>query len=367
MLILGENNAFIPYLFAGVKPQIWYNWESPSSTQWTTVSFPLSSSSVAYGDGKFISADGQELAYTTDGLSWTKISTEKMFTDIFYSGGKFIGTGSSYIDCSLDGLTWTVNKIKTTIPFIRSVVSNDNGTFVAVGYNSDDNDKAAYSIDGGETWSEVILPSPAKWCGITYGDGKFVAVANDSDKVAYSTDGINWNQTTLPADSGLKDIAYGNGKFVVVSGGLLKTLVSDDGINWEFGITNISATGWGGLSYGDGRFVMSLYYQKYAAYSFDGSNWFLEVTPKVGGWNASAYGNGRFVITSKVTKDSACLIFTNGKSYFTSVENPTIDSIVYSAPNTPSSLTITSIGTGTITLDDKNVYTYNPSGNIIGH
>lgn len=47
---------------------------------------------------------------------------------------------------------------------------------------------------------------------------------------------------------------------------------------------------------------------------------------------------------------------------YTLEATPTTASTVYSEPNTTSALTITSVGTGTITLSDNNTYTYNQSG-----
>ena len=48
---------------------------------------------------------------------------------------------------------------------------------------------------------ETALPSSTTWRSVTYGNGKFVAVASDSDKAVYSTDGINWTETTLPSST----------------------------------------------------------------------------------------------------------------------------------------------------------------------
>jgi hypothetical protein len=39
------------------------------------------------------------------------------------------------------------------------------------------------------------------WYDITYGNEKFVTVAYNSTKAAYSSDGINWVETTLPSSA----------------------------------------------------------------------------------------------------------------------------------------------------------------------
>ena len=78
--------------------------------------------------------------------------------------------------------------------------------------------------------SEVTLPYSAEWYSVCYGNGKFVAVAYDSNTAAYSTDGINWIETTLPSSADWWSVCYGNGKFVAA--GNDKAAYSTDGIHW---------------------------------------------------------------------------------------------------------------------------------------
>ncbi len=50
-------------------------------------------------------------------------------------------------------------------------------------------------------WNLATLPSSANWSSVTYGNGKFVAVAASSNKAAYSDDGVNWKAATLPSST----------------------------------------------------------------------------------------------------------------------------------------------------------------------
>jgi hypothetical protein len=108
------------------------------------------------------------------------------------------------------------------------------GKFVAVAYMSD---TAAYSTDG-ITWAKTTMPgfaSLSNWKDITYGNGKFVAIASGStDNAAYSTDGITWEAATMPSSASWSDVTYGNGTFVAVAfvGTTNKAAYSTDGINW---------------------------------------------------------------------------------------------------------------------------------------
>jgi hypothetical protein len=45
------------------------------------------------------------------------------------------------------------------------------------------------------------------WYGVTYGNGKFVAI--NSNEAIYSTDGINWTATTMPSSVYWRSVTYG--------------------------------------------------------------------------------------------------------------------------------------------------------------
>ena len=74
----------------------------------------------------------------------------------------------------------------------------------------------SYSTDG-INWIASTLPSYAYWHSVTYGDGKFVAVVDRSDKAAYSTEGINWIASTMPSSTSWYSVTYGDGKFIAVA------------------------------------------------------------------------------------------------------------------------------------------------------
>jgi hypothetical protein len=85
---------------------------------------------------------------------------------------------------------------KTAVDTAVNTLWKPAGKFVAVSNNN--SDKAAYSTDG-INWTAATMPSSAYWYGVAYGNGKFVAVNYYSDKAAYSTDGINWTAATMPS------------------------------------------------------------------------------------------------------------------------------------------------------------------------
>lgn len=146
--------------------------------------------------------------------------------------------------------------------------------------------------------TNVKMPSSDNWQSVTYGNGKFVAVARSSDKFAYSEDGINWNSSTMPSYINWHSVTYGNGKLVVVAGSSNHAAYLEDGINWTLSIMPSSAN-WASVTYGNGKFVAVAYDSDKTAYSEDGINWASSTMPNSAYWNSMTYGNGKFVVVAR--------------------------------------------------------------------
>ena len=169
-------------------------------------------------------------------------------------------------------------------------VTYGNGKFVAVAYSPN---AAAYSEDG-INWTETTMPQNKQWYSVTYGNGKFVAIAYDSNIAAYSEDGINWTETEMPQNTGWQSVTYGNGKFVAIAWKTNIAAYSEDGINWTE-TTLPQSQVWNSVTYGNGKFVAVAWTTNIAAYSEDGINWTETTLPQSRDWNSVAYGNGKFV------------------------------------------------------------------------
>ena len=174
-------------------------------------------------------------------------------------------------------------------------VTYGNGKFVAVAFLSS---KAAYREDD-SSWKSAIMPSRSYWRSVTYGNGKFVAVAdNSSTAAAYSEDGITWIAATLPSSEYWQSVAYGNGKFVAVSQNSTVAAYSADGITWT-AATLPSSADWRSVTYGNGKFVAVAQDSTTAAYSNDGITWTATTMPSSQRWSSVTYGNGKFVAVSQ--------------------------------------------------------------------
>lgn len=194
---------------------------------------------------------------------------------------------------------WKQNTLPASRKWNR--VTYGDGKYVAVAFDSD---KGAYSTDG-ITWTEMSMPANRRWFGVAYGDGKFVAVASTVDKGAYSTDGITWTEMTLPASQRWECLTYGGGKFVTVAVNSMYGAYSTDGITWTQ-MTLPKKKDWSNVTYGDGKFVaVSNSVSSMAAYSIDGITWTETTLPSKLNWRSVTYGNGKFVALAANTQTSS--------------------------------------------------------------
>ena len=193
----------------------------------------------------------------------------------------------------------------------RSVTYGD-GKYVAVAFDSD---KGAYSTDG-ITWTEMSMPVSQQWTSVTYGNGKFVAVAGNSDKGAYSTDGISWTEMSIPTNKLGYDITYGNDKFVAVARNSNVSAYSTDGITWTTTTLPLKKD-WQSVTYADGKFVAVAYLSDKGVYSMDGITW-TEFTIAKNYWKSVTYGNGKFVAVASSTQSGSLGAYsTDGISWST--------------------------------------------------
>lgn len=186
----------------------------------------------------------------------------------------------------------TLKNVEITLPYGNnwSDVVYGNGKFVAVAENSS---VAVYSTNGA-TWTETTMPISAQWKSIVYGNGKFVAVAYGTDVAAYSTDGITWTDTTMPSNTNWQTVAFGNGTFIAAAFSSYRAAYSTDGITWTE-TTLPSSVAWYCASFGNNTFVVVANNNNKVAYSTDGITWESADMPSSANWVDVTFGNGKFV------------------------------------------------------------------------
>ena len=93
--------------------------------------------------------------------------------------------------------------------------------------------------------------------GAVFANGRFVAVAYNSDAAAYSADGISWEAAAMPAPADWRSVAYGAGLFVSVASGITQYAFSKDEEKWLAAEMDSSNTTWYSVAYAEriGMFV----------------------------------------------------------------------------------------------------------------
>lgn len=208
------------------------------------------------------------------------------------------------------GESWTIRSAVSASSWMS--VTYGNGLFVAVAEDCPAYSGCVMTSPDGITWTAQDSASVNGWQDVTYGNGLFVAVAaNDvhiaNQQVMTSPDGVTWTGRATPQDRPWHSVAYGNSLFVAVAqdSGTGHIMTSPDGITW----TDRSVPGnyWGDIAYSpdDGQFVaVSIGGTGTAAMtSPDGITWTLRTTP-VGQWTGLAYGGGTYVAVASAASNN---------------------------------------------------------------
>lgn len=240
----------------------------------------------------------------------------KVYVDT--SGGKFltpdripvIASRTAYVDFLRDSSLGNVSLIvrRKTGHVSTNINSIVAGAKLLVsspfGPNAYDDSVKLYQDNA---WVIRTSAADKAWISVTYGGGKWVAVAqgtgSDPDVVMTSTDGITWTLRTALFNSWFS-ICYGNGLFVVVApNGVagVKIMTSPDGITWTYRVAP-TAEGWQSICYSpELNLFVGVASTGPAATcvmtSPDGINW----TARAGvggvnyGWFSVCWGGGQFV------------------------------------------------------------------------
>ena len=344
----------------------WYYWQTSVSENIVSFSTGFNNGfySIIYGNGKFFGvSDGNHYnIYTSDdGTNWTQISTSPIaVSSIVYGNGIYVISNGIESFYSTDGINWIQGgNFQTTITIKNAIYAFDKFIILST------SNIIEYSTDG-INWTEATSNVTLNFNNIAYGNGKLVGVKYDGT-IAYSTDGINWTEQTTSYFC--KDIAFGDGKFVAVSHNSNVSIYSTDGINWIESALPYSSK-WTAIGFGDEKFVCVSEYSSWSPkgfdliYSTDGINWIDKgkQNTRLDNIIDVLYGNNKFIIANRSDKNQ--VYYSIDFLYcYTDTANPTTASTVYSAPDTVSTFTISSVTSGAITLSDNNTYYYNQSGN----
>ena len=268
---------------------------------------------VKYGGGVFVgyqwnynateASTSSNHLFSTDGQSWEEKSNSSVaMYCATYGVEKFVSLGKNglYLSCYHTDLQGNMSANKTVVSTTNThrpdAIIYTGSRYLAIG----EKNYAIYSTDG-ETWVELsTLPAASgfeTWQALANNDETIVALTGNSSgfntqTFAYSTDnGDTWAQGTMPISVNWRAITYGNGKFVAIA--YNKVAVSDDGINWT--LTDNEIANLRNIVFGNGLFVITPSSGNICYYSADGISWANTTLPESGDWRALTYGNNKFV------------------------------------------------------------------------
>jgi hypothetical protein len=244
---------------------------------------------VTYGTNKFVVVgDHGTILTSSGGMRWGQqgSGTGNRLRGVAYGNGQYVAVGEvGTVLRSTNGMDWMkileADRQESAWVDVRDVCYGKN-LFVAVGYIHDPtfddyyHNFAITSPNGldWDMWPMTNLPphstlagGRAHLCGVTFGNGVFVAVGGGGEwhpgqraGIITSTDGKHWTETlnwsAVPSD--LNDVTWGNGTFVAVGNRGL-TVYSDNGSKWT---TSFFAApdpqfppDFKGVGFGNGSFV----------------------------------------------------------------------------------------------------------------
>lgn len=278
----------------------------------TLQTLPDTPKSVTYANSWFmIPTDSDKTYYSMNGLNWRAINglTNGTWNSCAYGNEKWVivgetpGSYAGYLNLPF----LHINRNNKNISITTKHQPTENTAFVDLGVlKTHEINTKNMSVDNIDTdyltvndtvhalgrvqFGGVLISANRNaykdlplysWQSLTYGNGKFVAIASAASKgrsrVAYSGDGRTWYLVDNIPNLTWTQIEFGNGRFLMVGNSNI-CMVSIDGINWEAYPVPYSISV---IGYGNGMFVgtknsstNSIYY------TYDGTKWYEGDLPK---------------------------------------------------------------------------------------
>lgn len=274
----------------GLRASAATTWNTPN----TGFEYP-SDNRVGYGNGQWLLFSyAGEFGKSSNGVNWGVSSFDFSCTvnDAFY--WKESPGNTKWITACEQGQIYTlhggddpianpskwVSRASNVTSGLYSIAASDNKA-VIVGENG-----TIFASKDANNWTDYSPGNVAFFHGVTYGEGKFIAVGEDyslSPVIYTSVDGEQWEKvdSATPMQF-LIGVTYGAGKFVAVgSAGYI--YVSEDGVNWEekFPLSASAGNDYYAITYSSGKFYAAGLNETIIS-SLDGINWVAEYKGNTG-------------------------------------------------------------------------------------
>jgi hypothetical protein len=395
-------------MFAG--PLDNWHWRNPLPNG-NPPSLPHNFHGITFANGTFVAAgDGGVVSTSTDTTNWTESATATANTlnaiTYTYSNGLLVAVGDGgVVEYSSDGTNWALGASATTNSL--KAVAYGNGVWVAVGAGG-----VIITSTNVVNWTPQVSGTTGNFIGVTHGSAGFLAINQDVtgqifDRVYFSSTGVIWTNHTLDApgtgfggEPTIHDIVtFANGVYLIGSRRAatsesynLYIFTSTDGNSWTTNLVENIGTFASGLSYqyfmaGNGIVIAAAWIVQ------QGSPFFL-ISTNTTAWttvynvptvneqgNAGAFGNGTYAVVASsymgslppILTSSDALNWTNRQhapapaigptNTFTSIAfnngmdvvatsgsmvTSSNDAVYTVASNTPSLLSVATLGSGFI-------------------
>jgi len=319
--------------------------------------------SSAYGNGYYVAVAGTSTGVTTAGYStngttwtvgsslpasanWSAVAAGVLSGTWYYMA---VSTGSSSAAYSTNGSSWSsaTGLVVGNWNCIAYGNTSTTGYFMTV--NSGNN--GCYVSTNGNTWTVTgNMPSSSTWSCLAYGTGPKIWVAlaggaTPTNIVAYSTsNGTSWLQTTLPISANWTSVTWGNGRFVAVAQGSASVIYSTNGVNWTLSPTGlITSYAWNNIKYGQGTFLATATTLSPTVTNTSSGNNLITLS------SATGIATGQSLIPTAVTQTTTATATTSA----TAITNN--NSIVSGTVFTPGQVNTGAFATG-MTLTGTGVY-----------
>ncbi len=267
---------------------------------------------IAYGGGYYAvisqtligGINGNLVITSTDGITWSnRLSPDAiLWSAITYGANQFIavassGTSAGQIMTSATGGSWTLRSHPASCQTWKGIAYGD-GVYVVVGDSG--TDRVMTSTDG-ISWTAVVAPQN-DWRSVTYGGtpgsgGMFVAVAafGGLNQIMTSATGGSWTLRATAASSQLSwtSVTYGGGRYLAVANSAAQT--SPDGEVWTYQTGALTGS-WVAATYCGGTFAAIVSSgQKIMTSSDLGVNWVMRDPGSSQSWRSLACGPDKIV------------------------------------------------------------------------
>ena len=264
-----------------------------TDASWATVSASVPNQNTASGaTNPLLFWEGTETQWNTGGNATTWYNWEPPKTGVWSNGNMPSSGGNGW-----RGIAYGSNKF---------IASHMGSLF--------------YSSNNEANWTEITpFDSTMIPMWITFCNGNFCCIDQNSEYFYMSSDGINWTSHLLDSGMSQKFSIRGNGeRYVIV--GQSKYWTSTDGSNWTSGSLPGTSGSRQAFVYGNGMFIALTQNSSTYVKSTNGTTWNESSLPVKKLWSSIAYGNGKFIAvgrTSSSDNSTTAVISEDGTNWTT--------------------------------------------------